>query len=60
LINALGLPLRSITLRLKSSPNTLEAILNASSKVDASMDSFFSPEPLFKTEGITNSTVANL
>jgi hypothetical protein len=24
------------------------------------MDNFFSPAPLFKTEGITNSTVANL
>ena len=49
-----------ITLRLKSSPNLSETILNASFKVEASTDNFFSPAPLFKTEGITNSTVAKL
>ena len=57
-MRARGLPLRSKTLRLKSSPKLSDAFLNASCKSCASNSIFFSPEPLFKTDGIINSIFA--
>ena len=52
------MPLRSNTLRLKSSPKLSDALLNASCKSYTSNNIFFSPEPLFKTDGIINSIFA--
>ncbi len=55
LINDLGFPFRSNTLRLKSSPSCSVTFVNASCRSMASNGIFFSPLPFVRTDGIINS-----
>ena len=60
LISERGVPSGLRTLLLKSSPMSSEILVNASESVSAEMSTFFSPPPLFKTDGIVNFMVASL
>ena len=59
LISERGVPSSLSTLRLKSSPISSDILVNDSKRELALIWSFFSPPPLFSTDGIVKITFAN-